>query len=182
MELVDGAEVPERWRPTLVIWRRLSGMGPGEASVGYWAGLLGLRAGRANGASGRARARFAAVSEALALLAESRRSGEPVLANVREQVEPVMTQLGPIEAGIIDDTSFPKQGSIPSRCCSHPMEDVVPYGGDAEPLAMNSIHAAIAPRWPGEPGVPSCRPAPAIDAKNDEPADLPQVACGGSYL
>jgi hypothetical protein len=103
-------------------------------------------------------------------------------AKVRKQVEPVMTQRGPIEARIIDDTSFPKQGSIPSRCCSHPMEDVVPYGGDAEPLAMKSIHAAIAPRRPQEPGAPFCRPAPAIDAKKDKPADLPQVACGGSYL
>jgi hypothetical protein len=71
-----------------------------------------------------------------------------------------MTQRGPIEAGIIDDTSFPK------RCSSHPMEDVAPYGGHAEPQAMKSIH----------------RPAPAIDAKKDKPADLPQVACGGSYL
>jgi hypothetical protein len=75
-----------------------------------------------------------------------------------------MAQRGPIDAGIIDDTAFPNQGCIQSQCGFHPMEDVVPHGGDAEPQAMKSIHAAIAPRWPGEPVVPICRPAPAIDA------------------
>src|SRR5258707_6193731 len=33
-----------------------------------------------------------------------------MLAKVREQVVPKMTRRGPIEAWIIDDTSFPKQG------------------------------------------------------------------------
>jgi SRSO17 transposase len=34
-----------------------------------------------------------------------------VLAKVREQVVPSMTQRGPIEAWIIDDTGFPKKGT-----------------------------------------------------------------------
>jgi SRSO17 transposase len=38
------------------------------------------------------------------------RSDEQVLAKVREMVLPAMTKDGPIEAWIIDDTSFPKQG------------------------------------------------------------------------
>ena len=37
-------------------------------------------------------------------------SDEKVLAKVREMVLPAMTRDGPIEAWIIDDTSFPKQG------------------------------------------------------------------------
>jgi SRSO17 transposase len=37
-------------------------------------------------------------------------SDEKVLAKVREMVQPAMTKNGPIEAWIIDDTSFPKQG------------------------------------------------------------------------
>jgi SRSO17 transposase len=37
-------------------------------------------------------------------------SDEKVLAKVREMVLPAMTKDGPIEAWIIDDTSFPKQG------------------------------------------------------------------------
>ena len=37
-------------------------------------------------------------------------SDEDVLAKVREMVLPAMTKDGPIEAWIIDDTSFPKQG------------------------------------------------------------------------
>jgi SRSO17 transposase len=37
-------------------------------------------------------------------------SDEKVLARVREMVLPAMTRDGPIEAWIIDDTSFPKQG------------------------------------------------------------------------
>src|SRR5213083_753851 len=36
---------------------------------------------------------------------------EPVLAKVREMVVPVIERHGPIEAWIIDDTSFPKCGS-----------------------------------------------------------------------
>src|SRR5712671_5364170 len=38
-------------------------------------------------------------------------SDEKVLAKVREMVLPAMTKDGPIEAWIIDDTSFPKQGT-----------------------------------------------------------------------
>ena len=38
-------------------------------------------------------------------------SDERLLAKVRELVVPVMTRHGPIEAWIIDDTSFPKKGS-----------------------------------------------------------------------
>src|SRR3954470_16366298 len=37
-------------------------------------------------------------------------SDEAVLAKVREMVLPVLEKSGPIEAWIIDDTSFPKQG------------------------------------------------------------------------
>jgi SRSO17 transposase len=37
-------------------------------------------------------------------------SDEKVLAKVREMVLPAMMKDGPIEAWIIDDTSFPKQG------------------------------------------------------------------------
>lgn len=37
-------------------------------------------------------------------------SDQKVLAKVREMVLPAMTKDGPIEAWIIDDTSFPKQG------------------------------------------------------------------------
>ena len=38
-------------------------------------------------------------------------SDERVLAKVREMVLPVMERQGPVEAWIIDDTSFPKQGT-----------------------------------------------------------------------
>ena len=38
-------------------------------------------------------------------------SDEPVLAKVREMVVPAIERHGPIEAWIIDDTSYPKQGS-----------------------------------------------------------------------
>jgi SRSO17 transposase len=41
---------------------------------------------------------------------EGRWSDEPVLAKVREMVLPQMQRHGPIEAWIIDDTGFPKQG------------------------------------------------------------------------
>ena len=44
------------------------------------------------------------------IVANSEWSDEQMLAKVREQVVPKMTQRGPIEAWIIDDTSFPKQG------------------------------------------------------------------------
>jgi SRSO17 transposase len=46
----------------------------------------------------------------LHFVADSPWSDGSVLAKVREQVVPAMTQRGPIEAWIIDDTSFPKQG------------------------------------------------------------------------
>jgi SRSO17 transposase len=44
------------------------------------------------------------------IVANSEWSDEQVLAKVRELVVPSMTRRGPIEAWIIDDTSFPKQG------------------------------------------------------------------------
>ena len=47
----------------------------------------------------------------LHLVAEAPWADEPVLAKVREKVLPVMQRRGPIEAWIIDDTSFPKKGS-----------------------------------------------------------------------
>ena len=46
----------------------------------------------------------------LHFVANSPWSDEQMLAKVREQVVPKMTRRGPIEAWIIDDTSFPKQG------------------------------------------------------------------------
>jgi SRSO17 transposase len=46
----------------------------------------------------------------LHFVGEGRWSDEPVLAKVREMVLPRMRRHGPIEAWIIDDTSFPKQG------------------------------------------------------------------------
>jgi SRSO17 transposase len=47
----------------------------------------------------------------LHFVAEAPWPDEPVLAKVRERVVPVMERHGPIETWIIDDTSFPKQGS-----------------------------------------------------------------------
>jgi SRSO17 transposase len=47
----------------------------------------------------------------LHLVAESRWSDEQMLAKVREQVVLPMTQRGPIEVWIIDDTGFPKKGT-----------------------------------------------------------------------
>jgi SRSO17 transposase len=44
------------------------------------------------------------------VVANSMWSDRQVLAKVQELVVPVMTQRGPIEVWIIDDTSFPKQG------------------------------------------------------------------------
>ena len=46
----------------------------------------------------------------LHFVGEGRWSDEPVLAKVREIVLPQMEQRGPVEAWIIDDTGFPKQG------------------------------------------------------------------------
>jgi SRSO17 transposase len=47
----------------------------------------------------------------LHFVAEAPWSDEQVLAKVRELVVPAIERHGPIEAWIIDDTSFPKQGS-----------------------------------------------------------------------
>src|SRR5256885_3489099 len=47
----------------------------------------------------------------LHFVAEAPWSDEPVLAKVRELVVPAIERHGPIEAWIIDDTSFPKCGS-----------------------------------------------------------------------
>jgi SRSO17 transposase len=47
----------------------------------------------------------------LHLIANSLWSDEKMLAKVREQVVPSMTQRGPIEVWIIDDTGFPKKGT-----------------------------------------------------------------------
>src|SRR3954470_15336725 len=46
----------------------------------------------------------------LHFIANSEWSDEQVLAKVRDLVTPSMTRQGPIEAWIIDDTSFPKKG------------------------------------------------------------------------
>ena len=46
----------------------------------------------------------------LHFIGEGRWSDEKVLAKVRESVLPVLERHGPIEAWIIDDTSFPKKG------------------------------------------------------------------------
>jgi SRSO17 transposase len=56
-------------------------------------------------------ARVAAQHQSLLhFVGEGRWSDERVLAKVREMVLPQIQQHGPIEAWIIDDTSFPKQG------------------------------------------------------------------------
>src|ERR1700692_3980375 len=56
-------------------------------------------------------ARAAAQHQSLLhLVGEGRWSDERVLAKVREMVVPEMERHGSIEAWIIDDTSFPKQG------------------------------------------------------------------------
>ncbi len=47
----------------------------------------------------------------LHIVADSPWSDERVLTKVREQVVPAMTQRGPIEVWIIDDTGFPKKGT-----------------------------------------------------------------------
>ena len=58
-------------------------------------------------------ARVAAQHQSLLhFVGEGRWSDELVLAKVREVVLPKIKQRGPIEAWIIDDTSFPKQGGI----------------------------------------------------------------------
>src|SRR2546430_9877474 len=56
-------------------------------------------------------ARVAAQHQSLLhFVGEGRWSDERVLAKVREKVLPEIERHGPIEAWIIDDTSFPKQG------------------------------------------------------------------------
>ena len=56
-------------------------------------------------------ARVAAQHQSLLhFVGEGRWSDEPVLAKIREMVLPPMQQRGPIEAWIVDDTGFPKQG------------------------------------------------------------------------
>ena len=47
----------------------------------------------------------------LHFVGEGRWSDEKVLAKVRETVLPTIQRHGPIEAWIIDDTSFPKKGT-----------------------------------------------------------------------
>jgi hypothetical protein len=93
-----------------------------------------------------------------------------------------MTQRGPIEAGIGDEMSGPDQGPTQPACRSESTENVLSRDRDAEPEARKGIHAAVAPRWLGGSAVQICRPALAVVAKKDTPADLPQVGCGGSYL
>ena len=52
----------------------------------------------------------------LHFVANAEWSDEQMLAKVRELVTPSLTRQGPIEAWIIDDTSFPKRGRIRSGC------------------------------------------------------------------
>src|SRR5216683_2704080 len=82
----------------------------------YCAGLL-VTAGRRNAEVMAAVTKPAAHAHAsvqhqklLHIVANSPWSDEQMLARVRELVVPSMTRCGPIEAWIIDDTSFPKQG------------------------------------------------------------------------
>src|SRR6266516_177667 len=51
----------------------------------------------------------------LHFIGEGRWSDEKVLAKVRELVLPQLERHGPVEAWIIDDTSFPRKGSIRSE-------------------------------------------------------------------
>ena len=62
-------------------------------------------------------------------------SDEKVLVKVREVVLPAMTKDGPIEAWIIDDTSFPKQGkySVGARAVKD-LKQVVAGQGRNSPL------------------------------------------------
>jgi SRSO17 transposase len=55
--------------------------------------------------------RFGAASEAFAFRWRRKWSDESVLAKVRELVMPAIERHGPIKAWIIDDTSYPKQGT-----------------------------------------------------------------------
>jgi SRSO17 transposase len=74
----------------------------------------------------------------LHIVAESQWSDEKVLAKVREQVVPSMTQRGPIEVWIIDDTGFPKKGThsvgVHHQYCGQLGKQAncqLPGGGDA---------------------------------------------------
>jgi hypothetical protein len=58
----------------------------------------------------------------------------------------------------------------------------MPHDQDAELEAMKTTDAAMPPHGPGALAAAIRRPAPVADTKTDKPADLPQVACGGSYL
>jgi len=52
----------------------------------------------------------------LHFVANARWSDEQMLTKVRELVVPAMTRRGPIEAWIIDDTSFPRKAGIRWGC------------------------------------------------------------------
>jgi SRSO17 transposase len=51
----------------------------------------------------------------LHFVGEGNWSDEKILAKVREMVLPAIERHGPVEAWIIDDTGFPKKGSIRSE-------------------------------------------------------------------
>ena len=78
----------------------------------YCAGLLGTEGRRAwsRGCGDGAVARVGATSVLAAFVGQSEWSDEAVLAEARACVLPAMERHGPIEAWILDDTSFPKQG------------------------------------------------------------------------
>jgi SRSO17 transposase len=81
--------------------------------IDYCAGLL-VTEGRRNAETMAVVTKPAQVSvqhqKLMHVVANSEWSDDEVLAKVRELVVPSMTRRGPIEAWIIDDTSFPKQG------------------------------------------------------------------------
>src|ERR1700759_2465089 len=96
------------------------GMGPG-AGTGplrdYCTGLMlpGERKSVEPMAARTAPARTAAQHQSLLhFVANATWSDEAVLAGVREMVLPAIEKSGPIEAWIIDDTSFPSKASIRS--------------------------------------------------------------------
>jgi len=114
MGLDNGTEIADRLGSYLGELAKVVGHGNRAKPLrDYCAGLLGTE-GR------RSVEPMAAVTEPahvsaqhqklLHFVATSPWSDEPVLAKVRELVVPALTQRGPIEAWIIDDTSFPKQG------------------------------------------------------------------------
>jgi len=114
MSVGSGTEVADRLATYLGGLAKVVGHGNRAKPLrDYCAGLLGTE-GR------RSVEPMAAVTEPAHVSAQHQKllhfvacspwSDESVLAKVREQVVPAMTQRGPIEAWIIDDTSFPKQG------------------------------------------------------------------------